>query len=189
MKQKFDIATRNENARRELAIIENELKYAEQRRTALGKSWREAQEARDWDRAERLYQSWKQEREDCEAMEHRRAEIKVLLLEKKYANQHLYTDTNPYEVVEELSDKRIMVRAMKCTIKPEAKAALQASFVPGGFFGHTDNDLQEWDYESDASAPLIELRKHKDGRWYETGSRHCPFTLSDHPVKYYDYNF
>lgn len=189
MKKTFNIATRNENARRELTVIENELKYAEQRRAAIGKSWREAEKAGDKERAERLYQSWKQEREDCWFMERRRAEIKVLLCEKKYANQHLYTDTNPFEVVEELSDKRILVRAMKCTIKPEAKEALQASFVPGGFIGHFDNDKQEWNYESDASAPLIELRKHKDGRWYETGSRHCPFTLSDHPVKFYDYNF
>ena len=189
MKQKFDIQKRNEDARRELVILENEITYSEQRKVCLGKSWREAEKSGDKERTERIYTAWKQEREEYEAMVARREELRILLCEKKYANQHLYTDTNPFEVVEELSATRILVRAMKCTIKPEAKDALQASFVPGGFVGHFDNDAQEWDYASDDNAPLIELRRHKDGHWYETGSRHCPFTLSDHPYKFYDYNF
>ena len=124
MKQKFDIATRNENARRELVVLENELKYSEQRKVCLGKSWHEAEKAGDRERAERLYKSWQQERDDYEAMVFRREELKVLMAEKKYANQHLYTDINPYEVIEELSDKRILVRAMKSTLKPEARPFL-----------------------------------------------------------------
>ena len=189
MKQKFDIATRNENARRELVVLENELKYAEQRKVSLGKSWREAEHAGDRERAERLYKAWRQERDDYEAMCFRREELTVLLAERKYANQHLYTDINPFEVIEEKSDTRIVVRSMKSTIKPAAKEALQASFVPGGFVGHFDNSEQDWDIVPDENGRVLELRRHKDGRWYETGSRHCPFTLATKPVKFYDYNF
>ena len=189
MKKTFDIAKRNEDARRELVVLENEIKYAEQRKVSLGRSWRDAEKAGDRERAERLYQSWKQERDDYEAMVFRREELKVLMAEKKYANQHLYTDINPYEVIEELSDKRILVRAMKSTLKPEAREALQASFSPGGFFGHTDNDAQDWDITPDENGVVVEIRRHKDGLWYEVGSRHCPFRLETKPVKFYDYNF
>ena len=189
MKQTFDIAKRNEDARRELVILENELIYSEQRKACLGKSWREAEKAGDRERSERLYQSWKEERDAYERMAFRRNELTVLLADKKYANQHLYSDINPYEVIEEKSETRIIVRAMKSTLKPEAKESLQASFVPGGFVGHFDNDAQDWDIVPDENGRVLELRRHKDGLWYETGSRHCPFKLSTKPVRFYDYNF
>ena len=81
----------------------------------------------------------------------------------------------------------IIVRQMKATIKPEAMVALRKSFVAGGFMGHTDNSLQEWDYETDETQPLETIRKHKDGKWYGYGGSR--FTIEAQPREFHDYNF
>ena len=111
----------------------------------------------------------------------------IMLQDKKYATEWLHTDAHAYEIIEEKSDKMMIVRRMKATIKPEALKALRASFVPGGFCGHVDNDLQEWDYESDETAGLETIRKHKDGKWYGYGG--IRFTIEAQPRERYDYNF
>jgi hypothetical protein len=107
--------------------------------------------------------------------------------DKKYATLHLYSDAHAYEIIEEKSDTTIIVRQMKATIKPEAMAALRKSFVAGGFMGHTDNSLQEWDYEIDETQPLETIRKHKDGKWYGYGGSR--FTIEAQPREFHDYNF
>jgi hypothetical protein len=111
----------------------------------------------------------------------------IMLQDKKYATEWLWTDAHAYEIIEEKSEKVIIVRRMKATIKKEAQKALHDSFVPGGFCGHFDNDLQEWDYESDESYGLETIRKHKDGKWYGYGGRR--FTIEAQPREVYDYNF
>lgn len=110
----------------------------------------------------------------------------IMMQDKKYATEWLWSDAHAYEVIEEKSDKLIWVRRMKATIKPEAKKALHDSFVPGGFCGHFDNELQEWEFVSDETQPIEAIRRHKDGRWYN-GSRH--FTIEAQPYERYDYNF
>ena len=109
-------------------------------------------------------------------------------LEKKYMNEYLYSDINPYEVVGEITEKYFMIRPMKCTVKKYSLEKMRESFVPGGFLGHTDNSLQEWKIESDESAPTIFVRLRKDGYWYMTGGS-IKFHLSDKPIKFHDYNF
>ena len=109
-------------------------------------------------------------------------------LEKKYMNKYLFTDVCPYEVTYEITHKMFMIRPMKCTIKKEALEKMRETFVLGGFLGHTDNSLQEWDIESDQNASEICVHLKKDGYWYETGSS-IKFKLSDKPMKVYDYNF
>lgn len=104
-----------------------------------------------------------------------------------YATEHLYTDAHAYEILEEKNAKTMLVRRLKATIKPEAAKALHDSFVPGGFCGHTDNDLQEWNYESDTTAPIETIRLHKDGSW-KSASGHT-FIISAEPHEFYDYNF
>lgn len=111
----------------------------------------------------------------------------IMAQEKKYATEHLYTDKHAYEIIEEKSDTTIIVRQMKATIKLEAQKALQDSFVPGGFCGHFDNEVQEWDYEPDERMPLETIRKHKDGHWYGCGHRR--FTIEAQPREFHDYNF
>lgn len=111
----------------------------------------------------------------------------IMLQEKKYATEWLWSDAHAYEIIEEKNEKVIIVRRMKATIKKEAQKALHDSFVSGGFCGHFDNSLQEWDYESDESFGLETIRKHKDGRWYGCGGRH--FTIEAQPREVFDYNF
>lgn len=105
-----------------------------------------------------------------------------------YANQHFYTDVEPWEVVEIRTDRLLIVRPMKATIKAEAKKALQESFVPGGFVGHFDNYAQEWDFTSDTTAGTAEVRRHKDGTFHLAGDS-TRFHLATEPRKFYDYNF
>ena len=112
---------------------------------------------------------------------------KIMLQDKKYATEWLYSDAHAYEIIEEKSATTILVRRMKATIKPEAQKELHESFVPGGFCGHFDNNLQEWNYETCESNPIETIRKHKDGRWYGCGKRR--FTIEAEPYEFYDYNF
>lgn len=105
-----------------------------------------------------------------------------------YANQHFYTDVEPWEVVEIKSERLLVVRPMKATIKPEAKKALHDSFTPGGFCGHFDNSAQEWDYESDPNATTVKIRRHKDGAFYMANDS-TRFVISDKPCKHFYYNF
>lgn len=125
-----------------------------------------------------------------EAIEKLEREIKfhtVMLQDKKYATMWLWSDAHAYEIIEEKSDKVILVRQMKATIKPEAQKELHDSFVPGGFCGHFDNDLQEWDFATNESNPIETIRKHKDGRWYGAGKTR--FTIEAEPYERFDYNF
>ena len=120
-------------------------------------------------------------------LERERKFHEIMLQEKKYATEWLWSDAHAYEIIEEKTDKMILVRRMKATIKPEAKDALHESFVPGGFCGHFNNDLQEWDFEVDEKQPIEIIRKHKNGLWYANGKRH--FTIEAKPYEHYDFNF
>lgn len=101
----------------------------------------------------------------------------------KYANHHSYTDVNPYEVVQRVSEKTLIIRRMDTEALPWDR-----QFYPGGFVGHTANQhKQQWTITSDPDAPTMRIRLHKDGVWRcANGNR---FRLSDHPIKFYDYNF
>lgn len=106
---------------------------------------------------------------------------------QKYANKMLHTDIIPFEVIRHRKENLIEVREMDAEITEESKKDLAASFRPGGFLGHTNNSLQKWSYSSNAENPIITIRKHKDGRWYDKyGNR---YVLRNAPEKLYDYNF
>jgi hypothetical protein len=156
------------------------------KRDGYNRAWVNAMKMND-PMQEEFWQLWKQYNIQVETMKEELKFHEIMAQAKKYATCHLYTDAHAYEIIEEKSDKVIKVRQMKATIKPEAKVALRKSFVPGGFFGRTDNDLQEWICESDESNPIITIRKHKDGKWYSRwGSR---FTIEAQPREFRDYNF
>lgn len=110
----------------------------------------------------------------------------IMAQEKKYATEWLYSDAHAYEIIEEKSDTTLVVRRLKATIKPEAKKALHESFVPGGFCGHFENSLQEWDFESDENGFTLIIRRSKKGNWLSNGRR---FTIEAEPVEVFDYNF
>ena len=105
---------------------------------------------------------------------------------KKYANNHMYSDVRPCEVVEVKSEKKVIVREMKAERDPDWKP----DFVAGGFTAHcTNNNRQNWICSSDPDGRLMAISKRKDGRWYEVGGNHNSFVFSDKPLKHHDYNF
>lgn len=100
-----------------------------------------------------------------------------------YANHIGYSDINPFEVVKHVSDKALDIREMVATEKPWMR-----QFMAGGFLGHVVNqEDQDWDIQPDPEAPVIRIRKHKNGQWYDRyGAR---YVLADKPVKFHDFNF
>lgn len=105
----------------------------------------------------------------------------------KYANQILFSDINPFEVIKYISENKAVIRGMEATEKADSKQKRLDSFVPGGFIGHFDDEDQEWDIVSDSTKPEITVRKHKDGYWYTAGG--TKFLFADEPRKKYDFNF
>ncbi|QRE00609.1 hypothetical protein [Pseudomonas phage Itty13] len=101
----------------------------------------------------------------------------------KFANHIGYSDVHPYEIVREVSDKIIEVRAMKAERDPTWKPEM----IPGGFAAHcTNQHEQRWIITSDESAPVIRLHLRKDGCFYRQGSK---FRREAKPRRFYDYNF
>lgn len=100
---------------------------------------------------------------------------------RKYCNHHGYSDIEPYEVVRVISDKTVEVRQMIAT-----QIKFPQVWEKGGFAGHcVDNNNQAYEYETNKTAPIIRVRKTKNG-WKHHGMR---FQMSDKPFKFYDYNF
>ena len=100
-----------------------------------------------------------------------------------YANHIGYSDVNPFEVVRFVNWKTLDIREMVATEKPWMR-----QFMAGGFLGHVVNqEDQDWDIQPDPEAPVIRIRKHKDGKWYDRhGSR---YALAEKPIKFHDFNF
>ena len=100
-----------------------------------------------------------------------------------YANQIGYSDVNPYEVVKVISDKTMVVRAMKAE-----KAEWEMDFREGGFFGRVMNqNEQKWDITPDENATPFRIRLSKNRGWRCAGGAH--FEIDNKPIKFYDYNF
>lgn len=113
---------------------------------------------------------------------------RIRSLEKFYCNRHLYSDIQPYEVVEVLSDTRLKLRSMNYVQTNGSVERLRQSFEPGGFFGHFDNSVQEWICTPDENGIVIEVRQHKDRCFYEANGS-IPYILCDKPKRYRDFNF
>lgn len=101
----------------------------------------------------------------------------------KYANLIGYSDTTPFEVVKVISDKTLEVRKMNAKLAEGQKP----EFVVGGFCAHCTNQSElKYDISSNESNPVIRIRKHKNGYFYNGGDK---FKLDDEPEYFYDYNF
>jgi len=100
-----------------------------------------------------------------------------------YANHIGYSDINPCEIVRRISDKTIEIRAMSAKQDPEWKP----DFVAGGFCGTVVNqNRQRWIISSNPDARVFRIRLGKKGWKDSSGAR---YSLSDKPVKFYDFNF
>ena len=105
-----------------------------------------------------------------------------------YMNRHGYTDVYPYEVISIDTPKKMTIREMLAAETEESKKRRKESFVPGGFCGHTDNDVQEWDIHSNSNSRFdFAVRLHNDGYWYDTNGNR--YAMSNKPIKFYDFNF
>lgn len=92
-----------------------------------------------------------------------------------YANRRFYSDCDPYEIVEVKTPRMFVVRAMNCE--------------------HTGAPYEnKWNITSDAKGHTLNVSIRKSKRGYniaivcEDGSG-SHFVLSEHPHKYYDYEF
>ena len=115
-------------------------------------------------------------------------QCRIRSLEQFYCNRHLYTDIQPYEVIEVLSDTRLKLRSMNYVQTQGSVDRLRESFEPGGFCGHFDNSVQEWICTPDEKGIVVEVRQRKDGFFYEVGDS-IPYVLCDKPRRYRDFNF
>jgi len=105
----------------------------------------------------------------------------------KYASRLLHSDVIPYEIIRWTTDKCIEIREMDAVITPESNKALQESFVPGGFCGTFDNQLQEWVCTPNENEDKIKIRQRNDGSWYDKNNN--KYKLYEKPYKFYDYNY
>ena len=104
-----------------------------------------------------------------------------------YANHAMYSDTQPYEVIEKRTENKVIIRSMKA----EHKADWKPNMIAGGFsFICTNNDDQRnaWVITPDEDGAIVTIRWSKaKRRWQDAqGNR---FYMSEQPVKFYDYNF
>ena len=101
----------------------------------------------------------------------------------RFANLHLHSDVEPYQIVKVVSDKTIEIRRMTAQLDPTWKPEIHV----GGFAGNCSNQhSQRWIYAVDESAPVIRARLRKDGKFHSAYGRHV---LADKPRKFHDYNF
>lgn len=89
----------------------------------------------------------------------------------KYANQHLYSDVTPYEVVEWKSETCVVLRAM------------DTADYSGAMGEHCET------YKSNTNNPTFTVREHKNGGLYDAGSRCCPYVLAEKPYYFRDPSF
>ena len=99
-----------------------------------------------------------------------------------YANRLDYSDCNPFEIVRQVSERTLEVRALH---------AHRAEWTPnvhvGGFCAHISNQHdQRWTLTSNPTAPVVRIRLGKRGWKDSNGNR---FSLNASPVKFYDFNF
>jgi hypothetical protein len=100
---------------------------------------------------------------------------------RKYANHIMWSDVEPFEVVRVISDKCVEIRPMQTK-----QIVFPKEIYVGGFSAHTaDNYNQAYEYTSNETASTMRIRKGKKG--WKSGN--LKFSMSDAPIKFYDYNF
>ena len=101
----------------------------------------------------------------------------------KFANLHMFSDIEPFEVVRVVSEKTVDVRRMKAERDPNWKPTMHVN----GFSVHcSNNNEQKSIIESDEEGEIVRIRLRKDGRWYSKYGRHV---FSDNARHFYDFNF
>lgn len=181
--KKFDATTWKNEIRASLPEFERKAKEAEKAFDKAAKIWRESGYSHE------CYEQYKAADHEMYYANKDLENARLLALDQLYCNQYFYTDREPWQVVGYVSEKCLIIREMKAELKPDAAQKLGDSFISGGFCGHFNNALQEWDIVPDPEGEVIRVRLHKDGNYHAAGDKGTVFILSDKPYKYYDYNF
>ena len=87
----------------------------------------------------------------------------------KYANQKLFSDVHPFEIIREISSKTMEIRAMDSVTKD------------------SNSFEQDYHYSSNSNNPIIRIRQHKNGTWKDVNGHR--YSISEQPIKYHDYGF
>lgn len=87
-----------------------------------------------------------------------------------YANQFLFTDIYPYEVVKQVSDITMDIREMSAELQPES-----------------DPYEQKYTFSSNENGETIRIRKNKKGVWRDKDGR--KYIIGNEPRRYNDYSF
>ena len=96
----------------------------------------------------------------------------------------LYTDTNPYTVIER-KGKRIKLQRANAKLDPTWKPEM----IAGGFAGHcVNNREQRWIITENPDGAITEGYLGNDNQWYEKGSNRRN-TIEKGYVKFHDYNY
>lgn len=94
----------------------------------------------------------------------------------RYANRRDELDVIPFEVVEEISEKTLVVRDMICTRDPAWKPLIVMQQC-------VNNETQNWLIESDPSGLCFKIRRQKDGKWKDAQGN-C-YTLDERPERWH----
>jgi hypothetical protein len=106
---------------------------------------------------------------------------------RAFCNYIMYSDVEPFEVVERRTDNKVMIRMMDAERRDDWKPEI----IPGGFSGHCVNNHDQgkaWDIKSNEANPLIAVRwSNAKCGWFDSyGGR---YSMEDAPRKKYDFNF
>ena len=98
----------------------------------------------------------------------------------------LYTDTNPYTVIER-KGKRIKLQRANAKLDPTWKPEM----IAGGFAGHCTNNRElQYDITRNEKGGLMKFGLRQDGTWCQCGdSSRNPTALGKGWRAFYDYNF
>ena len=103
---------------------------------------------------------------------------------KQFFNEKMFSDVEPYEIVEIINHKKVKVRKMKST-------RIDKPIYDGMMI--INNKHIRYDYESDDSGHEVIITKRKDDNWYQMGRKsghyETKFINETLPRKYYDYSF
>lgn len=87
-----------------------------------------------------------------------------------YANQFLFSDIYPFEVVKKVSDITMDIREMSADLQPE-----------------TDPYEQKYKFSSNENNQTVRIRKNNKGVWRDKDGRR--YVIGNEPRKYHDYCF
>jgi hypothetical protein len=101
-----------------------------------------------------------------------------------YMNHYMYSDVSPFEIVEKVHEKRMIIRRMDVNASP----LNNLTFHIGGFSAHcSDQRAAVYLIESNPENPTTIVRWSEAKQvWQANGNR---FHISDSPIYFYDYNF